>query len=68
MPTQQRPPALTLAIGTVIALAVILFITDGTGGVFVLAVAGLLAAGHLAHRYVTTHLGWHYPRNGDRMD
>jgi len=68
MPTQQRPPALTPAIGAVIALAVILFIIHGTGGVFVLAVAGLLVASYLAHRYVTTHLGWHYPRHGDRMD
>src|SRR4051794_31512541 len=50
MPTQQRPHVLTFAIGTVIALAVILFITHGVGGVLVSAIAGLLVANYLAHR------------------
>jgi hypothetical protein len=64
----QQPHALTLAIGAILALAFSLFITYGIGGVLVLGLAGLLVGNHLAHRYVVTHLGEHYPRHGDHMD
>ena len=68
MHTQQRPPALAPAVGAIIALALIVFMYYGIGGVLVLAVAGSLVASYLARRYVNTHLGGHYARQGDHMD
>lgn len=68
MGTWQQPHALALAIGAIFALAFSLFITYGIGGVLILALASLLAGNYLAHRYVATHLGEHYPRHGDHMD
>ena len=64
----QRPHPRAMAIGVIITVAVALSFTHGIGAVFVVIVAGWLAAGHLAHRYVATHLGENYPRHGDRMD
>ena len=67
MDVGQRPHPQAMAIG-LITVAVALSFTHGIGAVFVVTVAGWLAAGHLAHRYVATHLAEHYPRHGDRMD
>jgi hypothetical protein len=68
MDVRQRPHPQALAIGVIITVAVAWSVTQGIGAVFLVTLAGWLAAGHLAHRYVTTHLGEHYPRHGDRMD
>jgi hypothetical protein len=68
MDVGQRPHPQALAIGVIITVAVALSITHGIGAVFVVTLTGWLAAGHLAHRYMATHLGEHYPRHGDRMD
>jgi hypothetical protein len=68
MHTRQRPPVLAPAIGTIIALALIMFLYYGIGGVLALAVAGSLVANYLARRYVNTRLGGHYVRHGDHMD
>ena len=67
MDVGQRPHPQASAI-VIITVAVALYVTHGIGAVFVVALAGWLAAGHLAHRYVATHLGEHYVRHGDRMD
>ena len=68
MHTQQRPPAVAPTVGAIIALALIVFVYYGIGGVLVLAVAGSLVASYLVRRYVNTHLGGHYARHGDQMD
>jgi len=68
MHTQQRPPALAPAVGAVIALALVVFVYYGIGGVLVMAVAASLVVSYLARRYVSTHLGGHYARHGDHMD
>jgi uncharacterized membrane protein YczE len=69
MDAGQRPRPQASAMGVVIiAVAVALSVTHGIGAVFIVTLAGWLAAGHLAHRYVATHLGEHYARHGDRMD
>jgi hypothetical protein len=67
MAVGHQPHPQALAIG-IITVAVALYVTQGLGAVFVVMLAGWLAAGHLAHRYVTIHLGEHYPRHGDHMD
>jgi hypothetical protein len=64
----QRPQPQALAIGVIVTVAVALSFTYGIGAVFVVTLVGWLVAGHLAHRYVATHLGEHYARHGDRMD
>jgi hypothetical protein len=68
MDVGQRLHPQAMAIGVIITVAVALSFTHGIGAVFVVTVACWLAAGHLAHRYVSTHLAEHYPRHGDRMD
>jgi hypothetical protein len=68
MDVGQRPHPQALLIGVIITVAVASSFTQGLGAVFIVTLVGWLAAGHLAHRYVTTHLGEHYARHGDRMD
>ena len=69
MHRRQQPPRLAPAIGIiVVALAVIVFVACGIGGVLVLALAGSLVGSYLAHRRVSTHLGGPYGRHCDHMD
>ena len=68
MDVGQRPHPQALAIGVFITVAVAVSVTQGIGAVFIVTLAGWLAAGHLAHCHVATHLGEHYARHGDRMD
>ena len=68
MDVGQRPRPQALAIGVIITVAVALSFAQGLGALFIVTLVGWLAAGHLAHRSVATHLGEHYARHGDRMD
>lgn len=64
-PQTRRIPTAILA---TITLALVLFMTHGMMGVFVMALSSLLVAKYLAHRYVYSKLPGHYGRCGDRMD
>jgi hypothetical protein len=56
------------AILATVTLALVLFMTHGIMGVFVMAVSSLLVAKYFAHRYVYSKLPGHYHRHGGPMD
>ncbi len=64
----HQPWALALTIGAILAVAAVVFINYGIGGVLVLGLAGLLVGNYLAYRHVAARLGEYYPRHGDHMD